>query len=854
MVQASRMRDWRNSLALGAYPGILVLAISWHLYLVDAHSLMVATYLPVFWGVLAVTLLEIFTPERQEWHPTRAEVGNDATYMVVIQLLLPRLLAFACVVMLVEPLHAHGWITEGYWPHDWPVATQVILMLLVADFFRYWLHRFAHEYAFLWRFHAVHHSVPKLYWLNVGRFHYVDKSLQFLLDAFPFLLLGVNEQVLALYFVFYSINGFFQHSNIRLRLGILNYVISTAELHRWHHSRVSKESNTNYGNNIILWDTLFGTRFLPNDRKVEALGLQNTHYPYSFLAQLKTPYIDGINQRETALLGYGEILRNGLIWIGMIYSRIRLWRPLDKASRHPRASQLALLNTIMVEYRATRFGREHHFGEIHSHRDYVDHVPVQTYEDLRPYIQAQQETGKPELTPVPPSMYALTSGTTGQPKLLPVLEVTLRQQRRNQRIFSYLQYRHTPEAFAGKMLGIMGAPVEGYLDNGIPYGSVSGLLYLNMPGIMHGKYVVPPEVFDVHDYELKYLLILRLAMAEQNITYMGGANPSTFLRLQSLITGYGSQLVDDIRNGDFFRVRELDKTLQDGLKTTLQARPARADALQAMLSRQPLRIADIWPYLRLLSTWTGGSCGALLGQLREVLPARTRIMDLGYIASEFRGTIPVSDTHAGGIPLLTDNFYEFVRKEDWESGQCVFLLLDQLEAGQDYYIFITTRSGLFRYQMDDIVRVTDWYHKTPLLCFIQKGAGITSITGEKLYENQVLTAMQAVCGEWKREIPFFLLLADRDNAGYEVYLESDMANETFAKRLDQKLANINMEYEAKRDSGRLEALKVFALKPATGEAYKQYLIQAGQREGQYKPVLLQYKDELAFPIKDYLES
>jgi sterol desaturase/sphingolipid hydroxylase (fatty acid hydroxylase superfamily) len=486
-----------NILAKISYPGVLFITIVLHLYVVDGQPLIVATYVPVLFGVLAVTLLEIFTPERTAWHPQGSDIGNDAAYMVAIQILLPRLLAFLFALGLIGPLRSSGWILENYWPHQWPVGFQVIAMILVADFFRYWLHRFAHEYGFLWRFHAVHHSVPKLYWLNVGRFHYVDKSLQFLFDALPFILLGVSEGVLALYFVFYSVNGFFQHSNIRLHLGFLNYVFSTAELHRWHHSRITAESNTNYGNNIILWDILFGTWFLPRDRKVDELGLHNTHYPYSFIDQLKTPYIDGINERDTAVLTYGEILRNWLIKAGMLYNRYCLWLPLEKAASDPRKAQLSLLRRILADYKSTRFGQRHAFDDIAGYEGYVEWVPVQTYEDLRPLIEAQQATGEAELTPRTPRMYALTSGTTGRPKMLPVLDQTLRQQRRMQRIFSYLQYRRMPDAFSGKMLGVMGAPVEGRLDNGVPYGSVSGFLYLNMPRIMHGKYVVPTAVFDI---------------------------------------------------------------------------------------------------------------------------------------------------------------------------------------------------------------------------------------------------------------------------------------------------------------------------------------------------------------------
>ena len=172
-------------------------------------------------------------------------------------------------------------------------------MILIADFFRYWLHRLCHEWLPLWRLHAVHHSPHKLYSMNVGRFHPLEKSIQFIFDALPFIILGITQDVLALYFLFYSVNGFFQHCNIKIYLGPLNYIISGPELHRWHHSMIIKESNKNFGNNLIVWDLLFGTWYLPKVGCVEKLGLINRNYPLGLIKQLKSPFINGLDQDKS---------------------------------------------------------------------------------------------------------------------------------------------------------------------------------------------------------------------------------------------------------------------------------------------------------------------------------------------------------------------------------------------------------------------------------------------------------------------------------------------------------------------------------------------------------------------------
>jgi sterol desaturase/sphingolipid hydroxylase (fatty acid hydroxylase superfamily) len=270
-----------------AYPLVMAAAVALFFWL-RRHGAPVpfAAYLPVTLGASAILVLELLTPYRRGWLPGRRVVTQDALYLLVVQVALPAALTLAVVAAANDAFA--GSVAAGPWPHDWPVGAQAALMIVVADFMRYWLHRLAHRWQALWRLHAVHHAPEELYFLNVGRFHPLEKSIQFLFDAAPFILIGVGPEVVAAYFVFYSVNGFFQHSNVDVRLGPLNWLVSGPELHRWHHSRIVRESETNFGNNLIVWDVLFGTRFLP-ERQVGELGLQNRAYPKDFLGQTLAP-------------------------------------------------------------------------------------------------------------------------------------------------------------------------------------------------------------------------------------------------------------------------------------------------------------------------------------------------------------------------------------------------------------------------------------------------------------------------------------------------------------------------------------------------------------------------------------
>ena len=112
------------------------------------------------------------------------------------------------------------------------------------------------------------------------------------------------------------------------------------------------------------------------------------------------------------------------------------------------------------------------------------------------------------------------------------------------------------------------------------------------------------------------------------------------------------------------------------------------------------------------------------------------------------------------LPLLNHHVYEFVKRADWEAEQHKFLGLHQLQPGQDYYIFITSRSGLYRYNINDIVRAAPGVGDCPAIQFIQKGRGVTNITGEKLSEFQLIEAVNRCQDNFKLITGGYMALAD----------------------------------------------------------------------------------------------
>ena len=548
------------------------------------------------------------------------------------------------------------------------------------------------------------------------------------------------------------------------------------------------------------------------------------------------------------------------LWATSLRTRLRIAR----MAKRPMAWQLALLKRMLQDNRGTTFGHMHGFGSICDHAGFAQAIPIADYEQLREYIEAEIQNGEAALTAAPPLRYVRTSGTTGKAKDVPLTTAHLAALRRIHRMAVASQYRTCPEGFAGGILAIVSPADEGQLENGKAVGAASGVVAGNTPPLLRDKFVLPGAVLTINDSKVKYLLILRLALARPDITYVGTANPSTLLTMMHLYREYEDELIADISTGTFFLDQALTPPVRASLHAHLFAAPERAKQIQSLRATSPnVRLIDLLPSLKLVVTWTCASAGVAIAALRRELGDQVRILELGYVSSEFRGTITIGKRAGSGFPTLDTHFFEFVERDVWDNRDKTplqstdILTLDRLRKGVEYTLIVTTPSGLYRYFINDLVRVRGFLRNTPLLQFVQKGKGVTSITGEKLYEAQVLEAVQGVMRDAGQSMRFMMMLADEEASRYCLYIERDATeNETaagiavdvLAERIDTKMQLLNIEYHAKRESGRLLSLQAAWLAPDTLDNYRQHCVARGQREGQFKTIALAYKRNFGFDL------
>jgi hypothetical protein len=524
---------------------------------------------------------------------------------------------------------------------------------------------------------------------------------------------------------------------------------------------------------------------------------------------------------------------------------VRTWlrlthvRQFEGATRAVRAAQERKLRAILEANQDTVFGREHRFDQIRSIADYQLRIPIREYEALEPYVQRAACGERNVLTRQAPLLFAVTSGTTGRSKLIPVTPAYLAEYRHAVQIHTWRLIVDYPDVARGTCLVTSSCDVEGYTESGTPYGAISGFLTRRQPKIIQYWYALPHEVARVKDVEAKYYLTLLLAI-QQDIRMALSVSPSTLVLLAERMQTCADRLIGDVARGQLPADLPVPEAAARAVRQRLRPNPARAQELSRLAERHgALHPRHVWPNLRVLSCWKGGTMPLYLQRLRRFW-GDAPVRDFGYMASEGRGSIPLIDAGSAGPLAVTTHFFEFIPTDEIDRPSPTCLTADQLAPGQEYYVLFTTSGGLYRYHINDIVRVVDYYHQAPLIQFVRKGQGISSVTGEKLTEPQVTAGLlQAVessganlkhfsaAPRWS-EPPYYALMTEEETpvaAG---------ARRVFLRAMDESLCAANVEYRAKRESGRLGPPVLHVLAPGSFDRYRQERILQGAPEAQVK--------------------
>ena len=517
-------------------------------------------------------------------------------------------------------------------------------------------------------------------------------------------------------------------------------------------------------------------------------------------------------------------LANGLF----LLSSFPAWYRFQKARKNLAATQKSVLLRLLQENKYSKFGRENGFANISNTEEYLQKIPIAKYEDLAPYIELLKRGEQGVLTQERVHMFEPTSGSSSATKYIPYTQTLLGQFQEAVGAWIFDLYTSFPNLILGRAYWCVTplAPREKETEGAIPVGMEEDSAYFG--GLRHLVLslllVMPKEVTRIKSrLNFQYITLLFL-LAADDLSLISAWSPTFLISLLEPLGKWKEQLADDLEFGTLAPPEVMDVELREQLSSYLSKRKRRAQEV-----RQAKDAGELWPLLRLVSTWADWTAANYVGPLKSLF-AEAHFQPKGLLATEGVVTFPLVGEERGAPLAATSHFFDFVDEEG-----AVFLA-HQLDEGKTYTVNLTTGGGLYRYQLGDRVLVKAFLDDLPLLTFVGRASLVADWFGEKLNEVHVKEVLSALFGD--DEFPHFIMLAleHRPKPHYVLWLSK--ARDGLAEELETRLCE-NHHYAGCRKIGQLEAAEIAVISQERALAA---IVERGRaeerREGDLKPLLL----------------
>lgn len=239
--------------------------------------------------VLAIFLSFVFeriVPYNPSFNDAVNDQGRDIAHAIVNET--SNLVSVLSIPVLVALLD-----TSFLWPSHLPFWVQCLAAVLFADLGITLAHYASHKWGWLWRFHAVHHSVERLYGFNGLMKHPLHQAIEGLVGVTPLVVLGMPLDVGLVLIFMIALQLLLQHSNVNYYVGPLRWLLAVNCVHRFHHQKWAHDGDVNFGLFTTIGDHVLGTYYFDQQKKfgTDDLGIgTDPTFPRPYLAQLLAPF------------------------------------------------------------------------------------------------------------------------------------------------------------------------------------------------------------------------------------------------------------------------------------------------------------------------------------------------------------------------------------------------------------------------------------------------------------------------------------------------------------------------------------------------------------------------------------
>lgn len=531
--------------------------------------------------------------------------------------------------------------------------------------------------------------------------------------------------------------------------------------------------------------------------------------------------------------------------IGFLHAR-RVYTRFTAAQQNVERTQQNVWERLRSLIGPGEYGRKLGLERVANVADLRRAAPIIGYDQLHPWVErvAAGEVGALFRRDERILMFASSSGTTAAPKLIPVTRPFVDEYRRGWNTFGLKLLLDHPRAILRHILQSSGRHDESRAPGGAPIGAITGLIASMQKGIVRRYYVGTRAVARIADARAKYYTLMRLGVT-RDVAFAITANPATLIRLAQVVDEESETLIRDVRDGGLSTRIIDDAALRRELASRMRPDPRRAAELETLRTRHGrLAPRDYWR-MEFLACWTGGSMGHYLPRVADwygSIPVR----DIGLLASEGRVSLSLEDGTPRGVLDTQGAVFEFIPVEQSEAANPETLGPRELEPGREYIVVLTNSAGLVRYRLDDVVRVHGFSDQAPVVEFLYRAGKVASLAGEKLTENQVVSAVKTLAAREGWNCHDFLLTPTWDEPPYYRFMAPLTPTCESLAALDVELGRQNGEYRARRDTTRLGPLRhEFAPTEFFAEIDRHMIARRGVANEQHKrPCLLTRPEEL----------
>lgn len=520
---------------------------------------------------------------------------------------------------------------------------------------------------------------------------------------------------------------------------------------------------------------------------------------------------------------------------------------LKKQSEHAMKENEALLMQILDDNKDTEIGRKYDFASIKSVEEYQKRLPVTTYDDYVDYVLRDIHNNEDNLmTAYPIRIYCETSGSLGNPKIVPMTEKTIHvHQKYNSGICDAVKdLSLDPDWKKGHVMTLLESKMV-QMKKGKEYGSLSAIFMQQAKEVLPLISCTPFEaIFPDGDTDTRYLQA-RFGLADSGLVQISSSFISFAAELLRYIENHWQMIVDDIETGTINSDIRMSDEVRESIMKKIAPMPERAAELRAIFEEgfdTPFA-TKVWKNLKLISGVGTGAFEIYEQKIRErYVDDQVNFFFAGLNSTEGLFSVPLAMDDKKSAIVPHSMFYEFLPVDAHDDFSQI-VTLDKVEIGKDYEIIMTNLNGLYRYRMRDCIRIMDKYNELPMIQFQYRLDQVADIIDDHTEEIAFTRTALDTASQLGLDLVDYSVYPDRDAPlpRYIYFMEfanipEGLTREQIRQTVHKNLEKYSPDIQSYIEKGIGAPTELHILQPETYMLYQDLMVLKGRNPAQIKPV------------------